>query len=161
MPDAYQFLYLSRYLCGQTAAHLSERHHVCLRVGGPLIYSLSVALRHVPIEALISWLIVWNGALPTLTTQCYDWHASPPCIELSPLICLSQWGQLSSTVVWTTVEWGRCKWTHPAHYSRQKNYENLLEQSSALSTAVKLCWVVMLVKCCKLILPAGLFCVRL
>lgn len=109
--------------------HIHQCHRVCLGLGGPLIYNLSVALRHVPIVALISWLIVWNGALPTLTTQCYDCHASTPRVELSPLFCLSQWGQLLSTVVWTTVEWGRCKWIHPAHYSRQKKCETFLNKA--------------------------------
>lgn len=39
LPDAYRFLNLSWYLCGQTAAQSSEHHNVCLRLGGPLIYS--------------------------------------------------------------------------------------------------------------------------
>lgn len=79
---------------------LYEDQRVCLRLGGPLIYCLYVALTHVPSVALISRLIVWDVLL-TLTIQCYDRCASPPSIELSPLFCLSQWGQLLSTIAWT------------------------------------------------------------
>lgn len=117
--------------------HLSERQHACLRLGGLLIYNQYVTLTHVPSLALISWLIVW-GALPSLTIRCYE---PPPIIELSPLLCLSQWARLLFTMAWTTVEPGRCKWCSPTRYCRQRTVA-LLNKSSAPFT----------VRCCEMLL---------
>lgn len=85
-----------------------------------------------------SWVVYWFIVSMSLLQMFRPWHwfpwlivwgmggdaryASPPSIKLSLPFCLSRWGQLLSTMAWTTVKSGRCKRTGPSHYCRQKNW---------------------------------------
>lgn len=105
--------------------HLSECHRVCLRLGGPVICCQCVALTcvHSGIDFLTNCMrCSAHSNHPVL------WSTSPPSIELSPLFCLSQWGQLLSTIAQTTAEFDRCEWNSPPHYCTLKNCRP--EQSS-------------------------------